>query len=177
MANPTPTCKRQTGFTLLVLLFLLAGFGVAMAALGTLWHTHVQREKEAELLFVGDQYRLALESYRASRKTGEPTAPKTLTVLLEDYRDSRLTRHLRKLYRDPVTGSDEWGLDRDAQGGITAVYSHSEKSPLKTANFPNRYEAFVAAKNYSAWRFQVDPLEIKTGLKSPENRVPLLRSE
>ncbi len=165
MANRTRTCKRQTGFTLLVLLFLLAGFGVAMAALGTLWHTHVQREKEAELLFVGDQYRLALESFRASRKAGEPIAPKTLTALLADYRDSRLTRHLRKLYRDPVTGSDEWGLVRDAQGGITAIYSQSDKTPFKTANFPNRYEAFVAAKNYSAWRFQADPLEVKTDPK------------
>jgi len=31
--------------------------GVALAALGTMWHTASQREKERDLLFVGDQYR------------------------------------------------------------------------------------------------------------------------
>jgi type II secretory pathway pseudopilin PulG len=173
-------CNHQTGFTLLVVLFLIAGFGVAMAALGTLWHSHVQREKEAELLFIGDQYRQALESYRASRKVGEATAPKTLAALLEDYRDLRLTRHLRKLYRDPITVSDNWGLVRDAQGGITGIYSQSERKPFKTANFPARYETFKGAESYRAWIFQLAPdqSEVKqaqTAMKPPENQPPLLR--
>jgi type II secretory pathway pseudopilin PulG len=65
MARPTPTGSRlrgrtQRGFTLLGLLFLLAGMGVAMAALGTMWHTASQRDKERDLLFVGDQYRQAI---------------------------------------------------------------------------------------------------------------------
>ena len=162
MASPTRNCK---GFTLLALLFLIAGFGVAMAALGTLWHTHVQREKEAELLFVGDQYRQALESYRATRKAGEPSAPKKLEALLEDFHDLRLTRHLRKLYCDPFTGSDNWGLVHDEQGGITAVYSQSERKPFKTANFATRYEFFSAADTYSDWRFQADPIPVKTTAK------------
>jgi len=172
MANPTRNCK---GFTLLVLLFLIAGFGVAMAALGTLWHTHVQREKEAELLFIGDQYRQALESYRASRKTGEPTAPKTLAALLEDHRDTGLKRHLRKLYRDPITGSESWGLLRDEQGGVTGIYSLSERKPFKSANFPARYEAFNGADSYRLWVFQAAPAPIQPAVKSPENPTPLLR--
>ena len=162
MASPTRNCK---GFTLLALLFLIAGFGVAMAALGTLWHTHVQREKEAELLFVGDQYRQALESYRATRKTGEPSAPKKLEALLEDFRDLRLTRHLRKLYRDPFSGSENWGLVRDEQGGITAVFSQSERKPFKTANFATRYESFSSAETYRDWRFQADVVAAKTTAK------------
>lgn len=162
MANPTPNCK---GFTLMAVLFLIAGFGVAMAALGTLWQTHVQREKEAELLFIGDQYRQALESYRASRKAGEPIAPKKLEALLEDYRDLRLIRHLRKLYRDPFTGSENWGLVRDEQGGITAIHSQSERKPFKTGNFLPRYESFSTAENYRDWRFQADPVSAKTTAK------------
>jgi type II secretory pathway pseudopilin PulG len=177
MASPTRTCKRQSGFTLLVLLFLIAGFGVAMAALGTLWQTHVQREREAELLFIGDQYRQALESYRASRNAGEASTPKTLESLLEDYRDLRLKRHLRKLYRDPITGSDDWGLARDETGGITAIYSLSEKKPFKSTNFPKRYETFNVAENYSAWRFQADPIQANVDMKESENRAQLLRQK
>ena len=59
-----PTSDRQAGFTLLGLLFVVAGLGVAMAAVGTAWETRARREKEAELLFVGEQYAQAIAGYQ-----------------------------------------------------------------------------------------------------------------
>ncbi|RTL51413.1 MAG: type II secretion system protein, partial [Rhodocyclaceae bacterium] len=54
---------RNRGFTYVMLLFAVALSGVLLAAAGQLWHTNVQREKEADLLFAGRQIRQAIESY------------------------------------------------------------------------------------------------------------------
>ena len=40
------------GFTYIGLLIFIALLGIGLAMTGQIWHTSVQREKEAELLFV-----------------------------------------------------------------------------------------------------------------------------
>ena len=47
-------------------------------------------------------------------------------------------RHLRRLYRDPITGQDEWGLVEAPGGGVMGVYSRSEDEPIKSGNFSDR---------------------------------------
>ncbi len=159
MDRPTVTGSAksgQTGFTLLGLLFLVAGLGVGMAALGTLWHTASQREKEKELLFVGSQYRQAIESFW-NRSPGEPRRlPKNLDELLVDPRFPNTVRHLRRIYRDPMAPNAEWGLVREADGGISGVYSLSEAKPFKRANFAGGAEAFQEAASYRDWLFRFD---------------------
>ena len=59
-----------------------------------------QREKEAELLFRGEQYREAIASYYKK----EQRYPQSLEELLEDKRYPMPVRHLRRLYRDPSPG-------------------------------------------------------------------------
>ena len=56
--------RPQGGFTYLGVLFAVALMGVLLAGLGEVWHTAVRRDKESELLFNGEQIRLALISYR-----------------------------------------------------------------------------------------------------------------
>lgn len=145
--------RRQSGFTFLWLLFLVAGLGVSMAAIGTLWHSAVQREKEAELLFVGDQYRRAIESFMKASPNGAQQLPKSLDELLLDPRFPQTVRHLRRLYPDPITGAAEWGLLKDAAGGISGVHSRSERTPFKTRNFPKAYEEFADKGEYRQWIF------------------------
>lgn len=161
MAGPIPSCEpsceRQRGFTLLLLLFLIAGFGVALAALGTLWHTHVQREKESELLFVGDQYRRAIESYYRQTPGTVKKYPPDFAALLQDPRFPLPVRHLRRLYRDPVSGSEEWGVLKAADGGILGVHSLSQAEPRKKAGFPARYSSFEGKRTYSEWQFLPPP--------------------
>jgi len=165
MARLTPSGSRQQGFTLLVLLFLIAGFGVAMAALGTLWGALAQREKEAELLFVGDQYRRAIESYYFRTPGKDKNYPPNLEALLRDPRFPATVRHLRRLYLDPFSGSLEWGLVRDARGGIIAVFSTAPGTPYKTAGFPLIYESFEGGTEYRGWVFaaRVEQPPILTG--------------
>lgn len=145
--------RTQRGFTYLGLLFAITLMAAAMAGAGSLWRTTVQRDKEQELLFVGDQYRQAITAYRDKAPAGQPLAfPRSLDDLLEDKRWPTLKRHLRKPFRDPITGSPEWGLV-EGPGGLTGVYSRSEAVPLKTAQFPKPYESFAGSRSYRDWRF------------------------
>lgn len=154
----------QGGWVLLALLFILAALGTGMAAVGTVWSTVAQREKEAELLFVGEQYRRALESYQRHGTGAEKTYPPSLEALLQDRRFPMPVRHLRRLYPDPMTGRPEWGLVRDAQGGIVGVHSLAEGAPLKTAGFAPHQAGFEEAASYREWVFRARPTEqIATG--------------
>ena len=150
------TADRSKGFTLLGLLFLIAGMGVAMSALGTLWHTAAQREKEKDLLFAGDEYRRAIGSFWKASPKDQERLPKSFNELLEDPRFPHTVRHLRRLYREPMSGSMEWGIVKGADGGIAGVYSQSEAEPFKQAGFSPPYEAFKDMPNYRAWIFMFD---------------------
>ena len=141
--------KTQQGFTLIAGLITAAVMGAGLAALGTFASHALQREKEAELLFVGNQYREAIAAY--FRK--EQTYPTELAVLLEDRRYPMPVRHLRKLYRDPITGANDWGLVKAPEGGIMGVHSKSEQPAIKTGNFLARDRAFGEAKTYAEWQF------------------------
>ncbi len=149
-----PTDRRQVGFTLLAMLFLVAALGVGLAALGTVWETALRREKEAELLFVGDQYRLALESYYRSTPGQTKHYPRALEDLLSDPRFPNTVRHLRRLYRDPLSNSADWGLVR--QGAeITGIHSLSTDKPMKSDGFILTYESFANAVTYRDWVFSI----------------------
>ena len=141
---------RQTGFTYLTVLFLVAMMAGGLALIGEVWHTSNLREKEAELLHVGNEYRRAIERYHRS---GGGQYPKSLADLIRDPRQPGTVRHLRRLYPDPMTGNDEWGLLKSNDGGIAGVYSLSESAPLKVAGFALRDASFEGKSRYSDWQF------------------------
>ena len=140
---------RERGFSYLGVLFVVALMGVLLAAAGEAWHTQAMREREAELLFVGDQYRKAITRYHAAGGV----YPRELADLLKDPRRPDTQRYLRKLYADPVTGKNEWGLVKSADGGIAGVHSLSEAKPFKQAGFRLEYAGFEGKEKYSDWQF------------------------
>ena len=146
------SAASNAGFTYVWLLLAVAFMAVGLAAVAELATTAMRRDKEAELLFVGDEFARAIAQYRAS-SSGSPQYPQRLEDLLADKRFPNVRRHLRRIYPDPITGSTEWGLVRGPGGGIVGVYSRSTTQPLKTANFPKGYEAFASATSYADWRF------------------------
>lgn len=146
---------RQAGFTLLGLLFLVTLLGLLLAAVGTTWSMRSQREKEAELLFIGDQYRRALISYYRLGPGPDQHYPKKLEDLLYDPRFPNTVRHLRRLWPDPITAGD-WALLRDEVGGIKGVHSRSTAKPRKTAGFSRENAAFEDASHYADWLFVAD---------------------
>jgi len=146
----------EEGFTYFGLLIIVAVMGMGLASFGELYSRSAQREKERELLFVGEQFRQAIALYYY-RSPGAQQYPKSLEVLLEDNRFPMPVRYLRKLYRDPVTGKADWGIVEAPEGGIIGVYSKSADTPAKTANFPSRYKEFEEALRYSDWKFVFKP--------------------
>jgi len=154
----------QQGFTYIALLIGVAIIGGVLAASGELASHAQQREKEAELLFAGHQIREAIGAYYERSPGGAKAYPKTLEDLLEDKRMPVVTRYLRKVYRDPITGRADWGVVEGPGGGIMGVYSKSEASPLKSGNFGRGDEAFTDAKSYAQWQFTHSP----AGLAAPQ---------
>jgi type II secretory pathway pseudopilin PulG len=174
--------RSATGFTYLGLLFFIAIMGFALASVAIVWHTSSKREKEAELLFIGDEFRRAIESYRTS-SPGAAQFPPTLDDLLRDPRFPEVRRHLRRVYRDPVTGQAEWGLVKQPDERIVGVYSLSEEVPKKTDGFPTEYAQFAKAASYRDWKFidapsaapsgeDAKPTGPATGSAVPPNTVP-----
>lgn len=151
--RPPRIAARGRGFTYLTALFLVALMGLALAATGEVWQISAQREKEIELLFVGKQYRKAIELYVKS-SLGVARYPRQLEDLLKDPRKPETQRYLRRLYADPVTGKNEWGLVRAADGGIAGVFSLSEDTPLKVSGFRPEDAVLAGRTKYMDWKFE-----------------------
>jgi len=145
--------RHQRGFTYLAVLLVVAMMGATLALTGMVWHTVVQREKEAELLFVGGEFRRAIRQYH----TGAGQYPRQLSDLLKDPRFPGVRRYLRKIYFDPITGKNEWGLVRSPDGSIMGVFSTSSDEPLKKAGFALADRDFEGKAHYSEWQFVVAP--------------------
>lgn len=150
--------RSSAGFTLLGMMILVAGLGILLASAGEIWHTAEKRDKERELLFVGNQFRQALDHYSAHTPARAPRYPTALEDLLLDPRVPGLQRHLRKIYVDPMTGRAEWQLIRGGPGGeILGVSSLSEETPIKTGHFRKDDRAFENKTKYSDWLFMSAP--------------------
>ena len=121
--------RPARGFAYLFLLFALALIGLLLSAFAQNWSTTTQREREADLLFIGKQFSLALTSYRKLTQNG-PNAPATLDELLEDKRFPFPVRHLRQVFRDPMTGKRDWDVQL-ANGRIISIRSRSQKHALR----------------------------------------------
>lgn len=156
---------RCGGFTYLAVLFIVAILGGGLALTGEVWHTSVTREKEAELLHLGHQYRAAIQRYYLSGPQRQ--YPRSLEDLLKDPRQPTTARHLRKLHPDPITGK-EWALVKAPDGGILGVHSTSDAAPLKTANFKPRDRSFEGAQKYSDWKFLFQPAAAGTAKPAPK---------
>lgn len=151
-----PGKSSQSGFTYLFVLMLIALIGMGLAAAGKLWRTESQRDRETDLLFIGDQYRQAIRSYY-ELDPAQPRLPQSIDDLLEDDRRPNIVRHLRRAYRDPFTGG-ELALIRTPEGnGIVGVYSLAAGRPFKTKGFLPENKTFSGADRYAKWRFVYTP--------------------
>lgn len=148
--------SRQHGVVLLAILLFLLVTTMAVGSMVQMYQTQVQRENEEELLFIGEQFRRAIQSYHSKSPGSVKTFPTSLDALIDDNRFPTPVHHLRRVYADPLTGTVEWGLISNG-GGISGVYSLSQKPPFKRSGFPARYRAFEGKANYSDWKFEFTP--------------------
>jgi type II secretory pathway pseudopilin PulG len=180
----------EKGSIYIWMLFTVTIAGILLAATGQVWQVKAQREKEKELLLVGEQFRQAVMSYYNSVSGGDKKYPQSLEDLLLDKRGPNPERHLRKIFLDPMTKTTEWGLVEEpvpeqssgssasvsrSDLGIIGVYSLSRQGPIKSENFPEHYKTFAEASTYQDWQFVYSQESAEGGSKDgkeKENEQP-----
>lgn len=138
------TYRHSNGFAYLTVLMIVAVIGAGLAATGSVWHIERRRQCEADLLYIGGQYRKAIELYTLATPGMVHHYPTSLKELIRDNRFPTPRRYLRRLYLDPITGG-EWGMLKAPDGGVMGIYSRSKQLPIATAIMP--------AEHYSDWKF------------------------
>lgn len=162
---------RERGFTYLAVLLAVALIGLALSAGAAVWSQASQRERERELIFVGHQIRNAIRSYALATPGPVPRYPARLEDLLQDNRYPGVKRHLRRLYRDPLTGSTQWGILPAPGGGVLGVYSLSGERPVKKSGFDVEDRTFEGATSYADWQFVYIPPNLPGVVSSPAQAV------
>lgn len=168
-----PAMRQARGFAYIALLAALTVLMLLLGmAAGDIAQT-AQREREAQLLFVGKQFRNAIASYYERSPQGNHQYPDSLAQLLHDNRSAKPARHLRRIYVDPMTGGTEWGLLRNEQGSIVGVYSQSRQLPLKTSFEPELQQSFgdEPILSYADWQFAYRPVDGSADLAMPDATV------
>lgn len=150
MVNPR---TRQHGFTLLAVLAALFLLALASQKVMSVVSQQAQREREAELLRIGAAYRAAIGAYHDQSPGSVKRWPPSLEALLDDRRFVTLQRHLRRLYLDPVTRANIWGLVPAPDGGIAGVYSLSGDRPIRSGGPDLARLGLAEASRYSDWKF------------------------
>lgn len=105
MTKPLQFEKRsqsEDGFILLAVLFLVMLLLIGLAVAAPRVARSIQRDKELELVHRGEQYKHAIRLYY--KKFG--AYPTTIDQLIS----TNNIRFLRKRYKDPLTGKDDWRL-------------------------------------------------------------------
>ena len=111
--------KRRMGERGVLLISLLVGMTVMiilLTASAQSWATIMQRERELELIFRGNQYIIALQQYA---KEHGGAYPMELEVLLKEGPMGH--RYIRQMFLDPFDKEGEWNLLYLAPNGKGAI--------------------------------------------------------
>jgi hypothetical protein len=133
------------------------------AAASAVWHIEQRRDDERQLLFVGREFRKAIEQYRLRGGSTPQAYPRSLQALVRDTRALVVQRYARRFYSDPMTHDYKWGVLLAPDGGIVGVYSLGKGRPIKMDGFLPE-ENFKNASSYREWRFVLKEFE-KQGLR------------
>ena len=178
--NPSRSGLDAAGFTMVVLLVVMAIMAVGASALLPTWRQQAIRENEEELVFRGNQYARALVLY--ARKNNN-LLPANVDVLYDG-------KFLRKKWKDPITGEDfgmmgpgqppgaagrgslgnngrastagsSSGRGTQVIGSIQGFYSTSTDTSIRV---------FRDAQRYIDWPFTVQTAQMMMGLPAGRGR-------
>lgn len=117
---PRSQNRQEKGYVLLAVMLLVTLMLITLSVELPRISQQIKREKEEELVHRGEEYAKAVKKYR--RKMG------ALPTSIEQLEDTNHIRFLRKRYKDPITGGDEWKL----------VHAGEAQIPLPKNNNPGR---------------------------------------
>lgn len=148
---------NKNGFTFPIALTMVVITSISIMGVNASWRTTMKREREKELIFRGTRIRNAIASYYHGSPGSHPSYPRRMEDLLRDPRFPGLKRHLRRLYKDPMTDDGRWGFFLDPSGKIMGVFSKSLEKTVKKSNFPIELNHFEKKEIYRDWKFIYAP--------------------
>jgi type II secretory pathway pseudopilin PulG len=104
------------GYVLIILMFAVLVLGLGLLIATPVWQTELQRDKEEELIFRGNQY---VEAVRIYVQKNPGRYPASLKELLDK-------KCIRRLYRDPFGRDGEWNVVLSPGRGPTSGQSAQE---------------------------------------------------
>jgi len=174
--NGDPVADRsgldERGYIMVVLLVAMAAAAVWMSAALPSWRQQAQREKEAELVYRGEQYARAIALYM---RKNNGTLPPNVDLLISQ-------RYLRKKYKDPITDDDfqfigglmpgqssatppQSGIagapQNPGQSGISGVRSKSQAASIRT---------YFNQTTYAQWAFDGLGMMARMGMNPQQGR-------
>jgi len=111
--------RGQHGYAMVALIVAMSIMAIMMTVALPTWHQMAQREKEAELIFRGQQYARAIGLFQ--KRSGPGVLPPSIDALVEGH-------YLRKKYKDPITGGD---FDLLLAGATTGTPGASTANPTQ----------------------------------------------
>ena len=108
----------ERGYAMAALLVALAIMAILLTVAMPVWRHQAQREKEAELVFRGEQYARAIALFRFKNANIPNAFPPSIDSLVQG-------RFLRKKYKDPMTKDGEFVLI----GVGSAATRHQRRQP------------------------------------------------
>ncbi len=120
--------SREGGYALLFVLFLTAVLAVTLARALPQIAMQSQRVREERLIYRGEQYKRAIQLYFRKYKK-YPSS-------IDELEETNGERFLRRRYKDPITGKDEWRLvhmGSDGRFSDSLVYDQ-EKEETENAD-------------------------------------------
>ena len=193
----TSPLRRQKGYVLIALLFMVAVIMIVMASAAPSIATAIKRDREEELIRRGKQYQRGIQLFY--RKFGR--FPASLDAL----QNTNNLRFIRHKYVDPITGKDEWRLIRfgqakprtppaylgagqgtrpgQSQGVLPGASAASISRPLagsptigsgpivgvSSTSEKESLKEIDGKNHYNEWEFVYDPSLDPTGRQQPGN--------
>ncbi len=101
--------SEESGFALLFVFLLAAGIAISLMMQVPRFAFETARDREEMLIERGEQYKRGISLF--FRKTNR------LPQKIEDLENTNNIRFLRRRYKDPMTGKDEWRIIHAGPGG------------------------------------------------------------
>src|SRR5262252_1180594 len=115
--------RGQHGYAMVALMVAMSIMAIMMTVALPTWHQMAQREKEAELIFRGQQYARAIGLFQ--KKSGPGVLPPNIDALVDGH-------YLRKKYKDPITGDDFDVLQAGGPGTTPGASTANPSQPGAT---------------------------------------------
>jgi len=116
--------SRESGYAMMFVFVLASAIAIGLYMEMPRFMFERQREKEQLLIDRGEQYSLAIRRYYAKFQKWPAS--------MDDLENTNNIRFLRRQYKDPMTGKNDWRIIHEAAGVLTDSLIHTAQQQANT---------------------------------------------